>query len=756
MKSKVWIGIRETDINFVNGMFDGSITLFGSGENGNISMEKLNKRRINHNELNSDIRDFYKKAISDVLSKNPNTEFVLYDAIDGMIFPAEFQKSLIYQNSYELLEFLESKFKTKKFFSDFCNVLPYKIIDNTQISYEKLKKFFNNEHLFVLQKDFSCGGNGTYLLSCNKDFNKLSNDCSYLVTPYKKNSIPINVHIVIYKNDYIIFPASIQIIDLDNGNLEYIGSDYSSFNSLSDKQKGEVYKEARKISTELQKIGYRGIAGIDFILDDDNNCYFMEVNARFQASSSLLNKYLFDHNFPTLHEYHVDAFDNDRLSLTQPAEYADGSMYIYHYSKNNVDKLKWIWNKLKHNDLFLLYDDFLKWNNPIDDGSYVFQMYFSKSITSITFQNYIRVQPNLKISNFLISDSSDKDNIIRIKIQLISRGVSINANVRTSSKYQIGFDVEEFAAVTIKLKNKYWITAPCFCKWNYLSPYEIDINQDNDFILKYYGKELMPIDIMPFDLKSEKTTQNGFKFSDIAYRNPDRLRIYHRNGCALQSKNIGCKFCDVCDTKSAFTLNDIYEVIDNYLGDERVNHYLIGGGSESSSNYCDNIYKIADYIKTNTNKSIYLMSQPINDISILKKLKESGITEIAFNIEMFDRSIANLIMPGKSRNTLEYYFESLIKAVKVWGNTGNVRSIIMLGFDELDSFENGIEILCKNGITPILSLFRPIEETPMGNYISLDEETTLQFYEKARFICDKYGLKLGPDCDDCKNNTIAI
>lgn len=755
MKKLVWIGIRESDTKSVRHLFSGSITLFGSGENGNISLEKETHNRINHNTDFIGVDAFYISAMQYFLNEDEETEFLQYDSLDGISFPKNLQERIICKNNSDLIDFLNSKFETKEWLKEYCDELPYKIISPNPYNINKLQQTSNNT-AFVCQKNYSCGGNGTFLLGSNEFYDNIKNDDLILVSEYKKHSFSVNLHVVLYKNEFLIFPPSVQIIDTTNGKFIYIGSDYSVFKSISFKYREMIIDATKKVCVAIQNKGYLGVAGIDFLIAD-NKCYFMEINPRFQASTALLNQFLLNNNYPTLQEYHIDAFENDYSSYKLPPKYAEGSLLFYHYESKHKKQLQWLWSNFKNSNLLEIVDDNLIWDNNICEQSYVFQSIFSGSISSITYQNYLRIQPNLKISNFEIDDSTNIDNIIKIKILLITRGVKISDMAWKNSKKQGGIDFEEFEAITLKIQKKYWITAPCFYNWYFLSPLEIDWDErSNQFFLKYYGEYLLQIEIMHADLMSNRKTSNGYLYKDISYLNPDRLRIYHRNGCALQDAGIGCKFCDLYGINSKFELSDIYEVIDSYLNHERVNHFLIGGGSEIRNCNCKNILNIANYIRQKTNKSIYLMTQPINDVNLLNSLKTNGVTEIAFNIELFDRKFAKMLMPGKSKNSLECYLESLKKAVAIWGSSGNVRSIIMLGFDEIEDFANGIYQLCKIGVSPILSLFRPVVGTSMENYISFDEEETLLFYKTARNICEKFNLKLGPTCDACKNNTISI
>lgn len=49
-----------------------------------------------------------------------------------------------------------------------------------------------------------------------------------------------------------------------------------------------------RIGALAQSKGYKGVLGVDFLLKDQK-LFFVEFNARFQASSQLINKALYKH-----------------------------------------------------------------------------------------------------------------------------------------------------------------------------------------------------------------------------------------------------------------------------------------------------------------------------------------------------------------------------------------------------------------------------------------------------------------------------
>lgn len=150
------------------------------------------------------------------------------------------------------------------------------------------------------------------------------------------------------------------------------------------------------------------------------------------------------------------------------------------------------------------------------------------------------------------------------------------------------------------------------------------------------------------------------------------------------------------------------------------------------------------------------MSLPPQNLEIIEELYNAGISEIAFNIEIFHEYLARHYMPGKGAIPRQHYYNALEKAVALWGRNGAVRSMVILGLEPEDSLLSGIEELCKIGVQPILSIFRPMENTPLSSKLPLSIHETMILYEKIENICTKYGQILGPSCIYCQNNTLSI
>ena len=150
------------------------------------------------------------------------------------------------------------------------------------------------------------------------------------------------------------------------------------------------------------------------------------------------------------------------------------------------------------------------------------------------------------------------------------------------------------------------------------------------------------------------------------------------------------------------------------------------------------------------------MSLPPKDLNDIYDYYQLGLNEVAFNLEIYDRKIASELMPGKGKIPLEQYLDALSESVKYFGNSGNVRSMLIIGLEHRQSLMHGIEKLCSLGVSPMLSVFRPMPETPLNHVIPPNVNEIKQIYYDALKICKKNNLFLGPSCEYCQNNTLSL
>ncbi len=259
------------------------------------------------------------------------------------------------------------------------------------------------------------------------------------------------------------------------------------------------------------------------------------------------------------------------------------------------------------------------------------------------------------------------------------------------------------------------------------------------------------IAMMPRPKYYDMETSDGIPMSDVAViGEPDHLRSVLNQRCGYQQIGKGCKFCAIESWWAGYmdkTPAQVAEVAEAAYREGMAKHVTLstgtklsqGKGLEDIVEAAKLIYKKADVTKT-------LNFEPLTDYALLESLlregKEAGATTALCNIECFDESLREDIMPMKGKNTIDDYKRVWEKCLDIFGhNEVYTMAIAGLGEDD-ETMLSGVEMAASMGVVASIVPF-----TPMMNSTYEDMEPTgvgrmLRLYEEALPIYEKYGLKL--------------
>lgn len=752
MSNIYWVGPRQSDIDDTGNLFKGSVTIFGDNKNGNIAY-CTKQNRINHNMVNIDCDLFFIRTLETLCRQDDSVRFIFYKPIAAYQYGDLIKEHTLCLNPYALLDMLSDKGRSRYILKDIVKSVPYVTLRGTECSYANICSYFVGWHEFVIQKPYSSGGEGTFHINSSSSV-EIAPDEEYIIAPYIKDALSLNAHIVIFENGIQFYPPSVQIITEVEHKLLYSGADFICYKTIPYHIRSQVVQVIRQIGEFIQHRGYRGVLGIDFILKGED-LYFVELNTRFQASSQLVNKAYYAQHKISLQEMNLQAFEKGIAPEFKPCD-VNYSNYAFTTSTISAIRMKQI--ALSDEVLNIQTDGYdIADPYPVGKSIYLNRCIFGQNICSIN-RGKTTLHPNLyceDIKPFLKADNPSYKEYV--KIALLNHGVLLSHSAAQLAVKYGKIKEAVFDAIDAVIFHKVYVNIPCNCKFNTFSPFVID-TVDGKFILFCDGEKISEIDIdfVP-DALLDKYTKSGVPYDAIMTLATDRIRINPAPICYYKQHNISCKFCNLPNQNVSYDLSDIKETIDYCLSNVDFRHFLIGGGTYKTGRAGWNIIiEIARYIRSRCDKDIYLMSIPPEDNSILDMLKDSGITEVAFNIEIFDRDMAKEYMPGKGSIDIDQYMSALTYAVSLWGNTGLVRSLLIYGFDSDDQFLDGIEKLCTSGIEPIISIFRPLRGTELEGLNPPPTLDIISIYKRCQPIVAKYSMVLGPDCPMCQNNTLSF
>ncbi len=298
--------------------------------------------------------DGYKKfLVTNMKNVSSNYKNTLFLSLDKEVY------DLVKSEKYNVLGIkncdVVDKFNNKSYVSKLLdgkvNMFNYKFIDK-KIDFDKGKKMVGSDSVIIEDKE-----NNKYYIDNENKFNEITSICDnkYTLSEYRE-SLPINISLVIGDNKDIVFPTSVQLVELDNDKFKYVGSDFIFSQHFNSKINDKIKEYTSVISDEVRREGYRGVMNINFVIDSEDNLYFTGTNTEIPKSSFIINKYLSKCCFTSIIELHylaitygylfdlyLDKIDNSFVCYDKNNDYSD-----FEYSKKINNKKVFKYSLLKY------------------------------------------------------------------------------------------------------------------------------------------------------------------------------------------------------------------------------------------------------------------------------------------------------------------------------------------------------------------------------------------------------------------------
>jgi biotin synthase-related radical SAM superfamily protein len=249
----------------------------------------------------------------------------------------------------------------------------------------------------------------------------------------------------------------------------------------------------------------------------------------------------------------------------------------------------------------------------------------------------------------------------------------------------------------------------------------------------------------------DKFTSDGVRMSDIAViGEPDHLRSVLNQRCGYQRIGKACKFCAVESWWAGYTDKSpahVAEVAEAAFNEGIIRHVTLSTGTRLSvGKGLEDLVETARLIQKRASVTMTLNFEPLADYSLLDSLlregKEAGATTALCNIECFDESLREDIMPMKGKNTIEDYMRVWEKCVDIFDHN-EVYTMVIAGLGESDeSILRGVELAASMGVVVSIVPHTPMRKAVYEDMTPPGVERMLRLYAEALPIYERYGLKL--------------
>jgi biotin synthase-related radical SAM superfamily protein len=249
----------------------------------------------------------------------------------------------------------------------------------------------------------------------------------------------------------------------------------------------------------------------------------------------------------------------------------------------------------------------------------------------------------------------------------------------------------------------------------------------------------------------DKAISNGVKMSDIAViGEPDHLRSVLNQRCGYQQLGKACKFCAVETWWAGYRdklPQHVAEVAAAAYQEGKARHVTLSTGTKlSPGKGLEDLVETAKFIRQKVAVTMTLNFEPLTDFGLLESLlmegKEAGATTALCNIECFDESLREDIMPLKGKNSLSDYLRVWEKCVDIFDHN-EVYTMAIAGLGESDeSILKGVELAASMGVVASIVPHTPMRKAVYEDFTPPAVSRMLYLYEEALPIYAKYGLQL--------------
>lgn len=261
------------------------------------------------------------------LLKDPSFQQLLDSQLPGYDLltykPAEIPPELTGRRVLSADESFTVKFENKANFRQlFGKGLPfpeYQIYDRSELeSTEASFRALIGSSPKVIQDEQLIGGKGSFVVRDFADYrgtikslDELSTHERVVVSRYIEPARERTIQACVTKDGVFAGPLQRQLVGhpLLTNKLITGGNKFCGVQILAADQDTKVHHQAGQIAQEIGQVmageGYRGIFGVDFLLDEDNNLYILEVNPRLTGVTPLLTALFKDEDAVPFYLLHI-------------------------------------------------------------------------------------------------------------------------------------------------------------------------------------------------------------------------------------------------------------------------------------------------------------------------------------------------------------------------------------------------------------------------------------------------------------------
>jgi pyruvate-formate lyase-activating enzyme len=351
----------------------------------------------------------------------------------------------------------------------------------------------------------------------------------------------------------------------------------------------------------------------------------------------------------------------------------------------------------------------------------------------------------------------DVEYLFDLKVHCLSSGIRVDPGVVPviTRGGELPLTIHEYATtggVTIKIDD-FYLNAPFDDWYCERSRAVLALGGDGQLEVRYADRAV-PCEVLLLPGYLNRTNALGRPVVETTMSHGDRIRVSPISGCTLD-----CRFCDLPALRyTRHSAEQMLASIEVAKADRNLpaHHMLISGGSPGPAHFDWFDDTLVEVIANSGLPTDVMMSPREGDLDYIERYARAGVHGFSFNLEVYGQERALEIMPRKHTRSTPHLARTIETALSAVGGSGRVRSIVIVGLEEIGPTLEAIDFIASLGADPVLSPFRPAQNTQLERWEPPTEAYLRAVHDGALAIADTYGVRLGPRCIPCQHNVLVM
>jgi hypothetical protein len=324
---------------------------------------------------------------------------------------------------------------------------------------------------------------------------------------------------------------------------------------------------------------------------------------------------------------------------------------------------------------------------------------------------------------------------VHLKLSLAVYGIRLGKELAKEKIFSAPSTARDFASRDVELLLPEDIIARCPVGTHAAakSPYELQSINDRFVIVSADG-ESTPVSVVPPPRFYEQSTSLGTPMWQVGTVHAGYLSIDPATSCGFASKGVACQFCTMqaeapTPIPEPRSVDEVLEVVHAAFDEGAAEFiYFNTGYFDSDDGGFDFLRPYVEAVKKHFDTLVALQMHPPRDNRWIDHTYASGVDALSYAIEIHDPVALARFCKGRTELIgRERYYDALAYAAKIFPS-GTVWSDLIVGLEPLESTTAGITAQTDMGVLPVLSLFRPLDETELRGHMPPDPESIAPVY----------------------------